>query len=521
MEIIVKEVEVNDYLTKSNLPASDYVINPYIGCPHGCKYCYASFMKRFTHHEEPWGKFIDIKKCDKKINVERLKGKSVFLSSVTDCYNKFEEEYKITRGILESLVDADCELTISTKSSLILRDIDLLKKMKNLKVAISINTLDEKFRSDMDNASSIEDRLDTLKTLHNNGIYTCLFMSPIFPYITDFKSIIENSREFIDEYWFENLNLRGSYKSTIMSYIRENYPELIDKYHDIYTRNNENYWKNLSDEIDEYCKSNNIKYINYFYHDKLVEKKQENIQKQSGNKVALVTGGTSGIGKSIVENLLKKGYKVATCYSKNDTLAEKLKSDLKNDNLYVYKCDIRNEVQVINMFNKITRDLGNIDYLVNNAGTFIDSYIKDFDMADFKEVLDINFIGKVICTKHAYNMMNDGGSIVNIASHLGVMPCTESAAYCAAAAAIINFTKASALEYADKHIRVNSICPAFTPTPLSIRGWTKEEIDEKLKNTPLGRLATPEDTAKLCLFLLSDEASFITGENISINGGRL
>ena len=89
--------------------------------------------------------------------------------------------------------------------------------MKNLTVSMSINTLDENFKNDMDNASSISDRLETLKELHNNGIKTVLFMSPIFPYITDFKKIIDISKDYIDEYWFENLNLRGSYKQTILS----------------------------------------------------------------------------------------------------------------------------------------------------------------------------------------------------------------------------------------------------------------------------------------------------------------
>ena len=147
--MIVNEVTVNDYLTKSNLPASDYVINPYVGCPHGCKYCYASFMKRFTGHKEDWGTFIDIKKCNKKINIKKLENKTVFLSSVTDCYNKFEEKYKLTRKILRQLVNANCYLNISTKSKLILRDLDLLKQMKNLTVSMSINTLDENFKNDM------------------------------------------------------------------------------------------------------------------------------------------------------------------------------------------------------------------------------------------------------------------------------------------------------------------------------------------------------------------------------------
>lgn len=273
MEIKEKNIQVKDYLTKSNLPASDYVINPYIGCPHGCKYCYACFMKRFTKHDEEWGSFIDIKYCDKPINKMKLKNKSVFLSSVTDCYNKFEEKYCITRKILEQLTDVDCRLGISTKSSLILRDIDLLKKCKNLTVSMSINTLDENFKNDMDNASSIKERLNTLHQLHKNGIYTVLFMSPIFPGLTDFKKIIDISSSFIDEYWFENLNLRGKYKRTILSYIYDNHPELKDLYDDIYIRKNMLYWEKLADEIEQYCNTNSIKHINYFYHSKLVNEK--------------------------------------------------------------------------------------------------------------------------------------------------------------------------------------------------------------------------------------------------------
>ena len=239
------------------------------------------------------------------------------------------------------------------------------------------------------------------------------------------------------------------------------------------------------------------------------------------NKIALVTGGTSGIGKEIVTELLSKGCKVITCYSSNEENARNLEKEINNESLLVLKCDVSNEEQVINMFEEIKERFEHLDYLVNNAGTFIDNLIKDFSIEDFKKVLDINLLGKVICTKHAYQIMNDGGSIVNISSHLGVVPCTESPAYCAAAAGIINFTKATALEFADKKIRTNSICPAFTPTPLSLRGWKQEEIDQKLKETPLGRFATPKDTAKLCLFLLSDDSSFITGENIWLNGGRL
>lgn len=276
--MVVKEICVSDYLTKSNLPASDYVINPYVGCPHGCKYCYASFMKRFTGHKENWGDFIDIKKCDKKINLKKISGKNVFLSSVTDCYNKYEEEYCLTRKILMQLVESDCNLSISTKSNLILRDIDLLKQIKYVTVSMSINTLNEQFRKDMDNASTIEERLKTLKILHENGIYTILFMSPIFPGITEWKEIMEKTKDYIDEYWFENLNLRGNYKKDILDYIKKNYQQLYPLYYEIYINKKDDYWKQLALEINDYCNNYNIKYINYFYHTELVAKKKDKLK---------------------------------------------------------------------------------------------------------------------------------------------------------------------------------------------------------------------------------------------------
>lgn len=274
MEVIENKINVSNYITKSNLPSSDYVINPYIGCSHACKYCYASFMKKFTAHSEEWGSFLDIKECDKPINVKKLVDKNVFLSSVTDPYNQYEEKYKKTRGILEELVCVDTHLTISTKSSLVLRDIDLFKKMKDVKIALSINTLDEKFRSDMDSASSISKRIDTLKKLHEEGIYTILFMSPIFPYITDYKKIIEETASFVNEYWFENLNLRGDYKESILEYIEDNYSEYIFDYKKIFLCNDKTFWINLIHEIEDYCELHNINYKNYFFHEALVKKEK-------------------------------------------------------------------------------------------------------------------------------------------------------------------------------------------------------------------------------------------------------
>lgn len=273
MDIIEKKIVTKDYLTKSKLPASDYVINPYVGCPHACKYCYASFMKRFTGHSEEWGSFIDIKECDKPINKRKLTGKSVFIASVTDCYNQFEEKYRITRKILEQFADVDCQVTISTKSSLILRDLDLLKSYQNLKVSFSINTLNESFRKDMDRASSIKERLRAMAELYHAGIYTVLFMSPIFPYITECKEIIDTTKDVVREFWFENLNLRGSYKKEILDYIYSHYPQFIQEYKRIYIHRDSTYWNELADDLEVYCKNQGIKCENYFYHDKLVSEK--------------------------------------------------------------------------------------------------------------------------------------------------------------------------------------------------------------------------------------------------------
>ena len=279
--MITKEIQVKDYLSKSKI--GTYAINPYIGCPHACKYCYACFMRRFTLHSENWGDFTDIKLCQTPINLEKIKGKEVFISSVTDCYNPLEEKYKITRSILEQLIPSDAIIQISTKNKLILRDIDILKQLKHLTVAMSVNTLDEKFKNDMDRASCIADRLKTLKTLHENGIFTVLFMSPIFIGITDYQQIINETKAYIDEYWFEDLNLRGGYKKVILDYIKSNYAHLYPIYEDIYIRNKKDALTALDQEITQFCTQNNINFKAYFHHEEVMKSK-EKVQGRGNNK---------------------------------------------------------------------------------------------------------------------------------------------------------------------------------------------------------------------------------------------
>ena len=266
----VSKTTAKSVLVKSNLPASDFVANPYAGCPHHCRYCYASFMKRFTRHEEEWGTFIDIKEYESQKLPKNLRGKIILLSSVTDPYNPFEVKYHKSREVLQLLANSKAHIEILSKSDLMLKDIDLLKKIPNLSVGISLNTLDDGFRKDMESgAVSVQRRLKALETLHKEGVKTYLFISPVFPYITDIKAICDRVSPHVDMICFENLNLRGSAKQDILNYIAEKYPQYLKEYQNIYTKGDISYWKQLESRIKEMSADYQVPFVSYFYHDKI------------------------------------------------------------------------------------------------------------------------------------------------------------------------------------------------------------------------------------------------------------
>ncbi len=259
--------EAKSIITKSNIPSIDYVINPYTGCQHGCIYCYAEFMIRFTGHKgDKWGQFLDIKTFNlDKIKPQRYNGKVILLSSVTDPYLPLEKKYQNTRKILEKLVGTEAEISILTKSKLVVRDIDLFKKFKNIRVGISISTLDENFASVIERvASKPLDRLNAIKQIYNEGIETYTFVSPFFPGITNFKAIIEESKDYTTRFLFENLNFRPHNIPRIMKIIREYYPELLLNYKEI--QKDVSYWDNLEVEIKNYCDLKDLNYEIEFHH---------------------------------------------------------------------------------------------------------------------------------------------------------------------------------------------------------------------------------------------------------------
>lgn len=285
-DLLIRDVETKNIMTKSSLPVGGYSVNPYVGCTHGCKYCYASFMKRFTGHTESWGTFLDIKHWPAIKNPRKYKGQRVVIGSVTDGYLPQEKEIRNTRRILEQLKNSGAEILICTKSDLVLRDIDLLKEMGKVTVSWSINTLDEKFQADMDQAVSISRRLEAMKQVYEAGIRTVCFISPVFLGITDFEKIFERVKDQCDLVWLENLNLRGGFKQEILDYIQKCYPHLVTLYDEIYRKGDRSYFRALENQAVQMSQKydcpfvdNELPYgraepghpviVDYFYHEEV------------------------------------------------------------------------------------------------------------------------------------------------------------------------------------------------------------------------------------------------------------
>ncbi|MFX1339086.1 MAG: radical SAM protein [Promethearchaeota archaeon] len=259
--------EAKNIITKSNIPSIDYVINPYTGCQHGCIYCYAEFMIRFTGHKgDKWGQFLDIKKFDlNKIKPQKYDGKRILISSVTDPYIPLELKFQNTRNILKKLVGTEAEIVILTKSKFVERDINLFKKFENLEVGISISTLDEIFAKIVEpGASKPKDRLSIVKRLKENELNTYVFISPFFPGITDFREIIEKSMNFTDYYMFENLNFRPHNIPRILKIINKYNPQILPIYQEL--KVDRSRWDLIEDEIRSYCEKRKINYSIEFHH---------------------------------------------------------------------------------------------------------------------------------------------------------------------------------------------------------------------------------------------------------------
>ncbi len=226
----VKEIFAKTLLTKTAIPGFDYCINPYIGCGHGCRYCYASFMKRFTGHLEPWGEFIDVKVNAPYLlrkQLKRARHGVVALSTVTDPYQPVERKYQLTRKCLEALLDARFSVNLLTRSPLCLRDMDLFKQFDHIEVGLSITTHDDRIRKIFEPSSpSILSRVRALRDLRQEKIGTYAFIGPMLP--LDPKPLVAMLEGITDEVLIDRMNypnkVKAVYRKAGMDqYLEEDY----------------------------------------------------------------------------------------------------------------------------------------------------------------------------------------------------------------------------------------------------------------------------------------------------------
>ena len=241
-------------------------------------------------------------------------------------------------------------------------------------------------------------------------------------------------------------------------------------------------------------------------------------------KVALVTGASRGIGRAIALKLAAKGAKVAINYAGNTAKAEEVKAEIEKNGgeAILVQADVADAAAVETMVNTVVENFGQIDILVNNAGITRDGLLMRMKDEDFDAVINTNLKGVFYCTKLVSKLMmkKRSGRIINMASVVGLMGNAGQTNYAAAKAGVIGFSKSAAKELAARGITVNMVAPGFIDTDMTA-AMTDKAKEMTLTGIPLNRMGTPEDVANAVAFLVSDNASYITGQVINVDGGMV
>ena len=240
------------------------------------------------------------------------------------------------------------------------------------------------------------------------------------------------------------------------------------------------------------------------------------------NKIALITGGTRGIGKQIALTFAKEGQNIALNYRTENEALKNTKKEIEANNVkcFAVQGDVTNFKDCEQFVKQIVEEFGNIDVLVNNAGITRDTLLMRMKEEDFKQVIDTNLIGTFNVTKNVIgNMIKaKNGRIINISSVVGISGNAGQTNYSASKAGIIGFTKSLAKEVASRNITVNAVAPGFIQTAMT--DVLSDDIKEQMKSQiPLGAFGSVQDIANAVVFLASDEAKYITGQTLHVDGG--
>ncbi|MDV6376748.1 3-oxoacyl-[acyl-carrier-protein] reductase [Sporosarcina sp. GW1-11] len=241
-------------------------------------------------------------------------------------------------------------------------------------------------------------------------------------------------------------------------------------------------------------------------------------------KTAVVTGASRGIGRSVALRLASEGAKVVVNYSGSQAKAEEVVEEIQaaGGEAFVFQANVSDADQVKAMMDETIKQFGAIDFLINNAGITRDNLLMRMKEDEWDDVLSINLKGVFLCTKAVTRQMmrQRSGRIVNLASVVGVVGNPGQANYVAAKAGVIGLTKTTAKELAARNILVNAVAPGFITTDMTdeLGAEMKEQL---LATIPLGTLGSAEDIAGTVAFLLSDEAKYITGQTINVDGGMV
>lgn len=270
----IKEILCKSAIGKCGFPGGGFCINPYVGCGHACVYCYSRFMRRFTgHSKEEWGHFVDVRiniteVLKKQLESPKFKNQPIYIGTVTDPYQPLEKKYKVTIEVLKVLLDYPARVSILTKSNLVLRDLDLLKKFKKLDVDITITSLDEKWtRLTEPFSSAIKERLKCLDILRKEGITTYVLMGPYWPIFTKPEELFrEFKRAGVKHLFTESFNTIGGNWSGVEEILKKHYPRLLPKIK--YTVLNKDafndFYAEAKNKVKQFSKQYNIPCTIYF-----------------------------------------------------------------------------------------------------------------------------------------------------------------------------------------------------------------------------------------------------------------